>query len=270
MRNNHTLLCCTGLLVLLAALGEARAQAPEKPLTQDDLLRQIESLNPAPAGGARRNQAVAPDAPRAEVRGASSAASVPPLFSEQRTEKSEKPVKRSKGPTEIVALEATFDQKAHIAVFIGDVIVTDPEFNVQADKLTAYLKHDDNAAGGAAPTRLTAGAPPAAEPKSASKKKSGGLDKAIAEADPGSVVTVTQEKEEADGSMSHSIGHGRKVVFDSVTGDITLTGRPDVKQGINTCVATDDSTIMILNRDGHMRVTGPHKTVISDQTGLSK
>ena len=170
-----------------------------------------------------------------------------------------------------MALEATFNQKTHLAVFIGEVVVTDPEFNVQSDKLTAYLKHEDKLAGEAAPTRLKTGGAPAVEAKTDNPaKKGGGLDKAIAEADPGKVVTVRQEKEEVDGSISHSIGHGTKVVFDSITGDITLTGRPDVQQGINTCVSTDDNTIMILNRDGHMRVTGPHKTVIKDQGGLTK
>ncbi len=274
LRNNSSIRCCAGLVIALTALGEARAQAPGKPLTQDELLRQIESLNPAPNGGARRTPATPSDAPRAEVRGASAPASGQPLFSEQKPGKSDKPgkpEKRSKGPTEIVALEATFDQKAHLAVFIGDVVVTDPEFNVQSDKLTAYLKHDDQPVGEAPASRLKAGAPPVADASGdTKKKKSGGLEKAIAEADPGRRVTVTQEKEEADGSISHSIGHGTKVVFDSITGDITLTGRPDVKQGINTCAATDDGTIMILNRDGHMRVTGPHKTVISDQSGLTK
>ena len=156
-------------------------------------------------------------------------------------------------------------------MFIGEVVVTDPEFNVQSDKLTAYLKQDDKPAVEVAPTRLQAGVAPVVEAKNdAKQKKGGGLERAIAEADPGRRVTVTQEKEEADGSTSHSIGHGTKVVFDSITGDITLTGRPDVQQGINTCVATDDGTIMILNRDGHMRVTGPHKTVIKDQGGLTK
>ena len=217
---------------------------------------------------------MAQEATRTEARGTSATTSTSPLFSEQRTEKAEKvekPEKRSKGPTEIVALEATFDQKAHLAVFIGEVVVTDPEFNVQADKLTAYLKQDDKPVGEAAPTRLKTVAAPVGEAKSdGPKKKGGGLERAVAEADPGRRVTVTQEKEEADGSISHSIGHGRKVVFDSITGDITLTGKPDVQQGMNTCVATDDSTIMILNRDGHMRVTGAHKTVISDQSGLTK
>ena len=166
-----------------------------------------------------------------------------------------------------MALEATFDQKAHVAVFTGEVVVTDPAFIVQADKLTAYLKHEEKSAPELAPTRLRA----APEPKPEAKpSKGGGLEKAIAEADPGKTVTVIQEKNEADGTASRSVGHGKKVVFDALTGDITLTGRPDVQQGINTCVATDESTIMILNRDGHMRVTGPHKTVIKDQGDLSK
>ncbi len=45
-----------------------------------------------------------------------------------------------KPPTEITALEATFDQRANIAVFIGNVFVKDPQFNVDCDKLTAILE----------------------------------------------------------------------------------------------------------------------------------
>jgi lipopolysaccharide export system protein LptA len=202
------------------------------------------------------------------MRNAAVPAAAQPLFGDGVTEKPAKAEKRSKGPTEIVALEATFDQKAHIAVFIGEVVVTDPEFTVQADKLTAYLKHEEPAPV-LAPTRLQA-APPSATTGPKAQPKGGGLEKAIAEADPGKIVTVVQEKNEADGTLSRSIGHGKKVHFDSVTGDITLTGKPDVQQGINTCIATDESTIMILNRDGHMRVTGPHKSVIRDQGELSK
>ena len=48
------------------------------------------------------------------------------------------------------------------------------------------------------------------------------------------------------------------------TGDITLTGMPDVQQGINTCVATDATTVITLNREGRMRVVGPHKMEITD------
>lgn len=262
MRNNPAILTCAIVSATLALLGDARAEATSKPLTQDELLREIDALKPSPSSPVRRNPAFAQNSPRAEVGESSS-----PLFAGSRTDKIDRPEKKSKGATEIVALEATFDQKAHVAVFTGEVVVTDPAFIVQADKLTAYLKHEEKAAPEATPGRLRA----APEPKPDAKaSKGGGLEKAIAEADPGKVVTVIQEKNELDGTASRSIGHGRKVVFDSVTGDITLTGRPDVQQGINTCVATDDSTIMVLNRDGHMRVTGPHKSVIRDQGDLSK
>jgi lipopolysaccharide export system protein LptA len=183
--------------------------------------------------------------------------------------KAEKPDKKAKGPTEIVALDATFDQKAHVAVFLGQVVVTDPEFTVQCDKLTAYLKHDDKPAAEAPSTRLRA--TPAPEPTGDAKKsKGGGLERAIAEASPGGIVTVTQEKQEADGTTSRSIGHGKKATYDATTGDIFLYGKPDVQQGINTCVATDEATVMVLNRDGKMRVTGAHKTVIKDQGDMTK
>src|SRR5687768_12649239 len=38
----------------------------------------------------------------------------------------EQPPRKEKGPTEITALEATFDNRTHQAVFIGDVVVRDP------------------------------------------------------------------------------------------------------------------------------------------------
>jgi lipopolysaccharide export system protein LptA len=221
--------------------------------------------------------------PRAQVRGSATPAPERSLFSGDKVEpdkKAEPPEKKEKGPTEIVALEATFDQKAHVAVFIGEVVVTDPEFNVLCDKLTAYLKHDEDKpadAEASPPGRLRVPATPGpatTDPKGGSAapapKKASGLEKAIADADPGKIVTVTQDKKQDDGTINHSIGHGKKAVYDSPTGDITLTGKPDVQQGLNTCVATDESTVMVLNRDGHMRVTGPHKTIIKDQGDLTK
>ncbi len=41
--------------------------------------------------------------------------------------------------TEIYADEAFFDSANHIGIFTGHVIVNDPRFNLQADKLTVYL-----------------------------------------------------------------------------------------------------------------------------------
>lgn len=164
--------------------------------------------------------------------------------------------KKAKGETEITALEATFDQKNRQAVFIGDVLVKDPEFNVNCDRLTAFLKKQKDA-------------PAETDPK-APAGQGGGLDHAVAEAASGKQVIITQDKAEADGSITRNIGHARKATYDAKSGDIVLTGNPSVQQGINLCVATADETVMTLNRNGRMRVEGPHKTVIKDTASASE
>ncbi len=174
--------------------------------------------------------------------------------------KKEKEEKKSKGQTEITALEATFDQKTREAVFIGDVIVKDPEFTVTCDRLTAFLKKQNE---GAAPKAVPADPPPANR-EAAPEGKGGGLDRAIAEAAKGKEVAITQDKFEADGTITKNIGHAKKATYDAKTGDIVLTGNPSVQQGINLCVAQSDETVMTLNRSGRMRVEGPHKTTIKD------
>ena len=47
------------------------------------------------------------------------------------------------GATEITAWEGDFDQKAHLAIFLKEVFVENPDFTVNCDKLTAYLHHED-------------------------------------------------------------------------------------------------------------------------------
>ena len=242
-------------LTLATLLGStALAQKPgERPLTQDELLKQIETLVPSSPSAAKNN------------------ASPSPLFDtglgdpvRVGDKKDKAPEKKAKGPTEITALEATFDQKANLAVFIGDVVVKDPEFNVICDKLTAHLKHEVKPKPGApgAPRPAT----PAPQPDNASApKKGGGLERAIAESTSDRRVIITQDKMEADGTITKSIGKSDKATYDAVTGDIVLTGSPDVIQGINRVQATDPGTIMTLNRDGHMNAKGPHKTTIAEK-----
>ena len=102
---------------LLAAFVCAGAQAQErtdKPLSESDLLKQIESLTPS--------------TPPSGKSGPESISLFDTGLGESRQVERKAPLKKSKGPTEITALEATFDQKANLAVFIGDVIVKDPEF----------------------------------------------------------------------------------------------------------------------------------------------
>ena len=240
------------LILLLSAAAfaaPALAQKPaEAPRPEDELHRQIEAVSGAtPAFKALPLRALAVSVPPAEEATAKPA------------------VKKEKGPTQIDALEATFDQKANEAVFIGDVVVTDPEFNVKCDKLTAHLKSAERArepAEGPWP-KSPKGATPA--PAAGKKKGESGLQRAVAEASEGNRVTITQDKPDAEGKTQHSVGQADKATYDAVTGDIVLTGKPEIQQGINLVIATAQSTKMTLNRDGHMHAEGPHKTIIADK-----
>jgi len=251
---HHPLLSLT-----LAALfaSAALAQKPgEKPLSETDLLKQIESLTPSKPTSAKNDGPVTLFDP---ARASEAVRAGEELRSDKRPKE-----KKSKGPTEITANEATFDQKANLAIFIGSVVVKDPEFNVSCDKLTAYLKSDPKTK-----PATDAAAKPAPKPDVASaKKKSGGLERAVAESTGEQRVIITQDKTEADGTISRSMGKADKATYDAVSGDIVLYGSPEVLQNINKVIATDSGTIMTLNRDGRMKATGPHKTTIVEKEGL--
>ena len=228
------------------------AQKPADPSPSEALLRQIDPVTGTPPG--------------------SKALPLPGAASDPRPaeELVAKPLKKEKGPTEIDALEATFNQKTNLAVFIGEVTVKDPEFNVTCDKLTAHLRGAEKTKPVAevpAPKPSKPATPAAATPApTAAKKKGGsGLQRAIAEASAGGRVVITQEKTDLDGSVQISTGRADRATYDAVTGDIVLTGKPEVQQGINLVIATAQSTKMTLNRDGHMRAEGPHKTIITEK-----
>ena len=170
---------------------------------------------------------------------------------------------QQKPPTVITATkEATYDEKTRQAVFTGDVRVDDPEIKITSDKLTAFLRKE--AAGGAgaspAPKPTAAAAKPGASP--AAGGRGSGLERAIAEGH----VIIVQDKPAADGGEpQHNVGKAEKADYNANTGDILLTGMPEVSQGINTQIATSPETTMTMNRDGRtMKTRGPSKTVIQD------
>jgi lipopolysaccharide export system protein LptA len=182
--------------------------------------------------------------------------------------RAEEPVKKGKGQTEITSLKATFEQKTMIAVFLEEVVVKDPEFNVNCDRLTAYLKGKKETAERPAASPPPANPPPANSGvgKPGDDSKGGGLERAIAEANPGNIVVVTQDKVESDGSVTKNIGKSKKVTYDAATGNIVLTGNPNIQQGINLFVATDENTVMTLNRNGRVTFDGPTKTILKDMS----
>jgi lipopolysaccharide transport protein LptA len=148
---------------------------------------------------------------------------------------------KPEGPTEITSTkEASFNGKARTAVFVGDVRVKDPMFDLSAERLTVFLQ---NAADAEA------------------QVNSNGLQKVIAEGN----VEVTQTKVNPEsGKPEVYKGKGERVEYDVASGNLTLRGWPQIQQGINAHVATEATTVMVLSRDGELNTSGKSRTLIQD------
>lgn len=277
-------------LATIAVCSPVLAQSTPKPISEGELLRQIEAITPsksAPSVVPLNPSATPLPIPGGAVVKQSASGTVIKLPGDKLTaDGSEAPTKvgdkQVTNVTEITAIEAIFDQKSNIAVFVKDVVVKDPQFNVECDKLTAYLKKEEQGATAApkteapaakpvnaplakaTPTPVAKGSPAPGDPAGAPKKKGSGLDKAVAVTTSDRRVRITQDKVEADGSITHGIGLADRAEYYSSNGDIYLYGSPDVTQGTNRCIATAPETWMKLNRDGRMEAHGPHRTLIVD------
>jgi lipopolysaccharide transport protein LptA len=133
--------------------------------------------------------------------------------------------------TEIYADKAVFDSTKSIGVFTGHIVVIDPRFQIQGEKLTIYI----------------------------SKKESEGLEKAVVE---GNVGVVRDRPDPGGGPPSRMVGRSDKAVYTAKNGNFELTGNPRVQQGLNTHVATSPETVMILNEKGELQTNGPSRTEI--------
>ena len=124
----------------------------------------------------------------------------------------------------------TFDSKANLVVFEKDVVVNHPQFDLVCDKLIVFLKKK------------------AAEGESA-------MDKAIA---TGKRVTIRQ----VDDKGEVQIGQARKVTFRGMSGDVILEDWPQVQTGTKLVQAKAQSTVIILNQNGKMKIDGPSITTL--------
>jgi lipopolysaccharide transport protein LptA len=133
--------------------------------------------------------------------------------------------------TEIYADQTVFDSTKSIGIFTGHVVVTDPRFNIQGDKLTIFI----------------------------SKNQNEGFEKAIVE---GNVGVVRDRPSTNGGPPDRMVGRSDKAVYTAKDGRFELTGNPRVQQGLNTHVATSPETVMILNEAGQLETHGPSRTEI--------
>jgi lipopolysaccharide export system protein LptA len=137
---------------------------------------------------------------------------------------------------------AYLDSKAYMATFTGSVSVVDARFSLTCDKLTAFFVR------------------PSVESAGEVKGESGrsGLDKAEAEGD----VIIIQDKVGEKGEVERSLARAQKAVYDSQTGNITLSGWPQVEQKQNVTMAAEESTVIVLNRKGKLEVLGHSKSIL--------
>jgi lipopolysaccharide export system protein LptA len=168
---------------------------------------------------------------------------------------------RPKGPTDIrCSQEAQFDVKTRSGVFVGNVKVVDPQFTLTTDRLAVRLNKEE---------------------------EGGGLDEAQADGNV-MIVHVNQPKnggEQSPGQAAAtpgaqpgvqapqqvtSTGKAEKAVYEAKDGSITLTGWPQVTQGVNTHVATAPGTKIVIYRDGRMQTYGSTRTLIQDRTATNK
>lgn len=136
--------------------------------------------------------------------------------------------------TEIYADEAFFDSTKNMGIFSGRVKVTDPRFNLQADKLTVFITKGENQ----------------------------GLEKAIAE---GHVGLVRDRPDPNGGAPTRAVGRADKATYTASTGDVELRGTPRVQEGQNMHVATSPDTVMIINQNSQLRTHGPSRTEIRQE-----
>ena len=140
--------------------------------------------------------------------------------------------------TEIYADEASFDSAKYIGVFTGHVIVNDPRFNLQSDKLTVFIS------------------------KEGENGENQGLQKSIAE---GNVGLVRETVDPKGGPPTRAIGRADKAIYTTSDGNIEMSGSPKVQQGMNSHVATSADTVMILNQSGQLTTHGPSRTEIRQE-----
>jgi lipopolysaccharide export system protein LptA len=188
----------------------------------------------------------------------------------------------SKGPTEITAKEEVdFDANAHTAIFVGNVKVIDPQFTMTADKLTVWMNKQEDGGGikdaqadghviivhvnQAKDKTQTADANASASPRTTPVANTAitpsttfGNASVFASASPSPSATPPVL----------DTGRAQKALYNAKQDAVTLIGWPQVTQGMNTHISTEEGTRMILYRDGRLQTFGPSRTVIEDKKSM--
>ncbi len=178
----------------------------------------------------------------------------------------------TKAPPQTIINAGTsfFDSKAGFGVFVDNVTVDHPEFDLVCDELQVFMEKEAVDAA-AKPEAGAAPAPPPAPagPTAGELAASGAADQ------PASGGTSPSAEGGGDSSLKRAIAKGRKVVitkmgakgqlqtgigreadYDGKTGDVILRGWPQVQEGMNLTVAIEPTTYFIIKQNGQFQAMG--------------
>lgn len=183
---------------------------------------------------------------------------------------------QNKGPTEITARdEVQFDGESRTGVFVGNVKVVDPDFTMTTDKLTVHMAKQDE--GGGLSSAEADGNVIIVHANETKNNKAGA--NGSPSPTPAPTPTPIANSMLADPTNAHpsptpppvlSTGRAQKAIYDAKDQSVTLIGWPQITQGINTHISTEEGTRMILYRDGRLKTFGGSRTIIQDKSDASK
>jgi len=149
-----------------------------------------------------------------------------------------------------------FDGDKRVAVFVDEsdgVKLDNPQIYLVCEELEVHFKEEVKKAEGAAP---------AAAPGDAigGMNLPGGSNIEVAYA-RGRKVFI--QKKNADGKVQ--IGQCREAIFDGDTGDLVMKVWPQIQQGEDLIIATEESTQIIIKQDGKLKFIGGTRTEMAKQ-----
>jgi lipopolysaccharide export system protein LptA len=181
---------------------------------------------------------------------------------------------QSKGPTEIISQETQFDGQSRTGVFIGNVKVVDPDFTMTTDKLTVHMAKQEEGGG---LSSAEADGNVIIVHANESKNANGGSNASSPTASPKPTTTsLVADPPEPTAQPSPtpplvlSTGRAQKAIYDAKDESVTLIGWPQITQGVNTHISTEEGTRMILYRDGRLKTYGGSRTIIQDKSEANK
>jgi lipopolysaccharide export system protein LptA len=188
---------------------------------------------------------------------------------------------KNKGPTEITAKEEVdFDGNAHTAIFVGNVKVIDPDFTMTTDKLTVWMNKQEDGGGikeaHADGSVIIVHVNQSKEKGQTAEAGASPRTSPVANTAPtpmtfgnGSVFASPSASPSATPPVLDT-GRSQKAIYNAKQDAVTLIGWPQVTQGVNTHIATEEGTRMILYRDGRLQTFGPSRSVIEDKKTMGQ